>query len=254
MRVWLQKQKKKEEAKAAAQAATPAPETTPAATEVPSEAEGPDKPIDSVEEVPVTADAPAEPAAVAAAADAGEGHLRTGSVSAQPNEVGSLISPSATRVSVCTFHKNKQWTAGKSERLNIMNTIDLACAGGCSILNSSRAFANIEQGSTAPDNDDSKRRGSLVSQTAKQSGEPSAAHPSPNEQGKTDGPANMTSINPMMNGMQGQMGFGFQNGMGFNGMSNMMGNAGWNNMNAMGMSLICSYLDNRDLTANQITT
>ena len=43
----------------------------------------------------------------------------------------------------------------------------------------------------------------------------------------------------MMNGMQGQMGFGFQGqgnfgGMGFNGMANMMGNAAWNNMNPDG--------------------
>ncbi|KAJ4986139.1 pre-mRNA-splicing factor 38B [Stagonosporopsis vannaccii] len=180
MRVWLQKQKKKEDAKAAAQAATPAPEITPAATEVPSEVEGADKPIDSVEDVPATGDVLAEP--VAAAADAGEGQPRTVSASAPPNE-----------------------------------------------------------GSTAPGNDGANRRGSLVSQTATQSVEPSAANASSNEQDKTDGTANMMSNNSMVNGMQGQMGFGFQNGMGFNGMPNMMGNAGWNNMNPMDYNMNGMY-------------
>lgn len=50
----------------------------------------------------------------------------------------------------------------------------------------------------------------------------------------------MTGNNPMMNNMQGQMGFGFpasggfNNGMGWNGMSNMMANGNWNGMNSMG--------------------
>jgi len=54
--------------------------------------------------------------------------------------------------------------------------------------------------------------------------------------------------NPMMSGMQGQIGFGFPNQGGFNngmpwngmgqmnGMPNMMANGNWNNMNPMGMS------------------
>jgi hypothetical protein len=52
----------------------------------------------------------------------------------------------------------------------------------------------------------------------------------------------MMGHNPMMmNSMAGQMGYGFNNGMGFgmngvNGMSNMMGNGNWNGMNSMGMS------------------
>jgi hypothetical protein len=52
----------------------------------------------------------------------------------------------------------------------------------------------------------------------------------------------------MMNGMSGQMGFGFpnqagfNNGMGYgtnnmNGMPNMMGNGNWNGMNSMGKSI-----------------
>ena len=55
--------------------------------------------------------------------------------------------------------------------------------------------------------------------------------------------------NPMMNGMLGQMGFGFPNQAGFgsgmswngmnqmNGMPNMMAGGGWNGMNQMGTSL-----------------
>ncbi|KAJ8104874.1 hypothetical protein OPT61_g10519 [Boeremia exigua] len=119
-----------------------------------------------------------------------------------------------------------------------MNTIHLARAGGCSIRILSCALADIEQGSTAPDNDNSGRRESLKSQAATQSVEPSAANVSSNEEKKTDDSATMMANNQMMNGMQNQMGFGFQGqgnfgGMGFNGMSNTMSNAGWNNMNSM---------------------
>lgn len=254
MRVWLQKQKKKEEAKAAAQAATPVPETTPAATEAPSEVEGADKPIDSVEEEAVTGDVPAETVAVA-----GDGQLRKVSISAQPNEVGFHLSSYATHSCVCNLYKNWRKVAGKSEWLNSINTIDFARAGGRSMRILPCALADLEQGSTAPDNDDSERRGSLVSQTATQSVEPSAANASPDEQNKMNGPGNMQGNNSVMNGMHGQMGFGFQGqgnfgGMGFNGMSNMMGNANWNNMNPMGMSLPCTLSQTSKLIAAQTTT
>lgn len=52
MRVWLQKQKKKEEAKSASQVVTPPVAPTPAATEAQQAAELADKPIESVEIVP----------------------------------------------------------------------------------------------------------------------------------------------------------------------------------------------------------
>lgn len=57
--------------------------------------------------------------------------------------------------------------------------------------------------------------------------------------------AGMMGNNPMMiNGMAGQMGYGFNNGMGFgmnnmNGMNNMMVNGNWNGMNSMGMPTHC---------------
>lgn len=91
-----------------------------------------------------------------------------------------------------------------------------------------------------------------MSHTATQSVEPSAANVSSNEQEKTDVSANLMSNNSMMNGMQGQMGFGFQGqgnfgGMGFNGMSNMMGNAGWNNMNPMGKSQLRALFDEQSI-------
>lgn len=87
MRVWLQKQKKKEEAKAAAQAATPPIEVTPAAPEVQPIGEGTDKPVDSVEEPPKAEDVAAEEAA-GSTENAEEAGQRAGSASAQPNEVG----------------------------------------------------------------------------------------------------------------------------------------------------------------------
>jgi hypothetical protein len=72
--------------------------------------------------------------------------------------------------------------------------------------------------------------------------EPSAADVATDEQNYTNG-ANGGTVgnNPMMNSMQGQMGFGFPNqgsftnGMGWNGMPNMMANGNWNGMNPMGM-------------------
>jgi hypothetical protein len=238
MRVWLQKQKKKEEAKAAAQAATPVLETTPAATEAPSESESADKPVDSVEEVPATGDAPANPAV---ATTDGDGDARTVSASVQPVEVGLQSSSLATHDCMCDLYKSQKRKAAVSEGLNLINTIDLARAGGCSMHILPCALADLGQGSTAPDNDDPERRGSLVSQTATQSVEPSAANASSDEQNNTNGSTSMMGNNPIMNGMHGQMGFGFQGqgnfgGMGFNGMSNMMGNANWSNMNPMGTS------------------
>lgn len=52
----------------------------------------------------------------------------------------------------------------------------------------------------------------------------------------------MMGNNPMHNGMQGQMGFGFpnqggfNNGMGWNGMPNLMANGSWSAMNPMSKS------------------
>lgn len=78
------------------------------------------------------------------------------------------------------------------------------------------------------------------------------------EPSATDGPTDENSANganggvmgnnPMLNGMQGQMGFGypnqggFNNGMGWNGMNqmngmpNLMANGTWSGMNPMGRS------------------
>ncbi|KAL5115382.1 hypothetical protein ACEQ8H_006758 [Pleosporales sp. CAS-2024a] len=82
IRVWLQKQKKKEE-KAATQASATSLETTPAAPEVQPPGDAADKPVDSIE-------------GLSKAEDAGDGHVGTenskdaaecaGSVVAHPNE------------------------------------------------------------------------------------------------------------------------------------------------------------------------
>lgn len=87
MRVWLQKQKKKEEAKAAAQASTPPVEATPAAPEVQPVSDGVGKPVESVEEPPKAESGIAGEAA-GSAGNAEETAQRAGSASAQPNEVG----------------------------------------------------------------------------------------------------------------------------------------------------------------------
>ncbi|KAI4605480.1 hypothetical protein J4E80_010541 [Alternaria sp. BMP 0032] len=85
MRVWLQKQKKKEEAKAAAQAATPPVEVTPAAPEVLPVGDGAEKPVDSVEDAHKAEGGAAERAAGSAEAPEEAGQ-RAGSAAAQPKE------------------------------------------------------------------------------------------------------------------------------------------------------------------------
>lgn len=69
--------------------------------------------------------------------------------------------------------------------------------------------------------------------------EPSAADVPAEEQNNSNARnGGMMGNNPtMMNGMSGQMPYGFNNGMyGMNGMPNMMGNGNWSGMNAMGTS------------------
>ncbi|KAF1834918.1 hypothetical protein BDW02DRAFT_568608 [Decorospora gaudefroyi] len=179
MRVWLQKQKKKEEAKAAAQAATPPAEVTPAAPEVQPVGDGAEQPVDSVEEAPKAENGPAEPTAVSTG-DAGDTEPRAASASVQPND-------NTTSSEITT-----------------------------------------------------ERRGSTASQNVTRSVAPSTANGATDEQNNTNGPNGSVMGNvPMMNGMQSQMGFGFQtqaafnNGMAWNGMSNMMSNGNWNGMNPM---------------------
>ncbi|KAF2846452.1 hypothetical protein T440DRAFT_521815 [Plenodomus tracheiphilus IPT5] len=86
MRVWLQKQKKKEDAKAAQVTTAALPvEVTAVAPEVQPVGEPAEKPVESVEEAPVAQDFTAPPVA-GAASDAEDAGRRAGSASAQPNE------------------------------------------------------------------------------------------------------------------------------------------------------------------------
>ena len=144
MRVWLQKQKKKEEAKAAAQAATPAAETTPAATEAPSEVEGADKPVDSVEEATAPADASAEPASTAT--EVVDGEPRGVSASVHPNEVGLHPTFFPTHARMRQYCQSTKAGTGRTEWLKSINTIDLARAGGCGIHISPCALADTKAG------------------------------------------------------------------------------------------------------------
>jgi hypothetical protein len=107
MRVWLQKQKKKEEAKAAVQAATPPVEVTPAAPEVQPVSEGAEKPVDSVEEPPQAENGVAEEAA-GSAGNAEETGQRAGSASAHPNEVGFQCLFLCFRIGVLESYSKKK--------------------------------------------------------------------------------------------------------------------------------------------------
>ena len=86
MRVWLQKQKKKEEAKAVSQVATPVVEATPAPSEVQPAGDAAEKSAEGLEGAPKSEGTPADEV-VAAADDAGQTLQRVGSTASQPNEV-----------------------------------------------------------------------------------------------------------------------------------------------------------------------
>lgn len=112
MRVWLQKQKKKEENKAATKPATPPVEVTPAAPEVQPVGEGAEKPVDSVEEPSKAENGVAEEVA-GSAENAEESGQRAGSASAQPNEVGTQCLSFCSRVSMLDSYDKER---GKEEK------------------------------------------------------------------------------------------------------------------------------------------
>jgi hypothetical protein len=245
MRVWLQKQKKKEEAKAAAQAPPAAVETTPAAPEVQPVGEAADKPVESIEETPNAEGNNGEETAVESGADA----IQTaGSAAPQPNEVGLYLSASSTGLrgyQPCTQDCNQGTCSVSLARMNMI-VLARACDRRVHPIPLNAVTDSYYQDSTVPRAHDAERRGSTNSQTVDKSVEPSATDALASEQNATNGPnVGMVNNNPMVaNGMSGQMGYGFPNQAGFNnglgynmnGMSNMMGNGNWNGMNPMGMS------------------
>lgn len=240
MRVWLEKRKKKEEAKAAAPVATPPVDATPAAPEVQPVAEQAEQPVESIEETQI-ADLMSTEQAAGAAENAGDPAERTVSASAHPHEVGLTFPTSTCHIDLHGIYipqKEKQNAVSSLTGAKIMNAAFaheyksdfLGCADANSAQDSTSAQADIE------------RRDSNVSQNIAKSVDSGAANGEASE--NPDGGA---MDNPqMMNGMQSQMGFGFpnqgnfNNGMGWNGMNgmpNMMGNGGWNGMNSMGKHL-----------------
>jgi hypothetical protein len=240
MRVWLQKQKKKEEAKAASQAPLTPAETTPAAPEVQPVGDAADKPVESIEETPKAEGAAGEQVPLESEGDADK---RAGSVSVQPNEVGLCLSASPSPTRTNDLRKQDQTQGGVSSLcLARMNMIDAARASDLGVhFVFPCIITNADQDSTTQ-NSDAERRGSLASQNATKTVEPSAKDASADEQNDANAPNGAMMGNPMMmNGMSGQMGYGFPNQAGFNngmgfGMNNMMANGNWNGMNSMGMS------------------
>jgi hypothetical protein len=232
-RVWLQKQKKKEE-KAATQAPATPVEATPAAPEVQPVGDAADKPVESIEEASKAEGASDNQVAAENSGDADE---RAGSAAVQPNEVGLYLSDPSSLSRRHALSKQDREQGASSLCLAKMNMIVAARASDRGVPHLSCAVTNHDQDTTATQNDDTERRGSIASQSVAQSAEPSAAD-APAEQNASGANNAMMGNNPMMmNGMSGQMGYGFNNGMGFgmNGMSNMMGNGNWNGMNPMGM-------------------
>jgi hypothetical protein len=262
MRVWLQKQKKKEEAKAATQVPPTPVEPTPVAPEVQPVGDVVDKPVESVEEAPKAEGVHDEQITVESGGDADQ---RSGSDASQLNEVGLCLSASFSSLRTCQSRKQDCDEVASSVCLARINMIVAARASDHGVhFISPHAVTNLHQTSTAPHADETERRGSIASQAMTKSVEPSAADAPTDEQNTTSGSNDgMVGNNPMMmNGMSGQMGYGFpnqpgfNNGMGFgmNGMSNMMGNGNWNGMNSMGMSPYTTYSLYIPLTSIQTLT
>jgi hypothetical protein len=126
MRVWLQKQKKKEEAKAAAQAATPPVEVTPAAPEVQPVGDGAEKPVDSVEDTLKAEDGVAEQAA-GSAENAEEAGKRAGSASAQLNEVGSQCLSFRFHLDLLVLYNEKKKKTSKRETVGCQTIAKHGC-------------------------------------------------------------------------------------------------------------------------------
>lgn len=129
MRVWLQKQKKKEDAKAAAQTATPPVETTSTAPEVQPAGDMAETPVESIEEASKAAGVAVEqePDAVETGGDAVQ---REGSASAQPNQVGSDCSSSnLARRDSCDIQARQEHRGRcyASERMNKYVSMTMVC-------------------------------------------------------------------------------------------------------------------------------
>lgn len=107
MRVWLEKRKKKEEAKAAAQEATPPVEVTPAASEVQPAGDMVEKPTESIEEVAKAENVSVEQGSLVAG-NAGDATERIGSASAQPNEVGLQFAAFSSHVGILESREQKK--------------------------------------------------------------------------------------------------------------------------------------------------
>lgn len=246
MRVWLQKQKKKEGAKVAAQAETTPVEATPVAPEVQPANDTANKPVTSIEETSHAGGADIEQTAAENATVANQ-HAVSGAQ--QLNEVGLFLSASVLSTCMCVIWKQARLLGRASESLGEINMILAARAIDHELRYViSHAVADLYQESTSPLTGETERRGSVASQSLSKDTAPPTHDTPADEQTSLNGSAGgMMGNNPMIsNGMSGQMGYGvpnqagFNNGMGWNGMSgmpNMMGNGGWNNMNPMGKSL-----------------
>lgn len=88
MRTWVTKQKKKDETKAASQAATPAVDAAPAPSEVQASTEAIEKTADHAEDL---SKGEAGAAELGPADDGGDANPRSGSAAAQPQEVSQSL-------------------------------------------------------------------------------------------------------------------------------------------------------------------
>jgi hypothetical protein len=123
-RIWLQKQKKKEE-KAATQALATPVESTPAAPEVQPVGDAADRPVESIEETSKAEGAGDDQAASEVSGDADE---RAGSAAVQPNEVGLYLSAPSSLSHKHALSKRDREQSASSLRLARMNMIVAARA------------------------------------------------------------------------------------------------------------------------------
>lgn len=203
MRVWLQKQKKKEEAKAAAQVATPPVEAAP---EVQPVGEAAEKPMESVEKAPAAEDLSVQPAS-GAADDTDTAEKCAGSALAQSTENMNLS-------------ENKLERRGSTTSQTVPQSIEPAAADG----------PNEEQSGAIGPSDGSTNNHVMMTGMQGQMG-----FGYPNQGGFNSGMGWNGMPNMMANGNWND--FNNMNGMSNNMYGNFGGNMGMsmNDMSAMNM-------------------
>ncbi|KAF2714598.1 hypothetical protein K504DRAFT_496520 [Pleomassaria siparia CBS 279.74] len=229
MRTWLQKQKKKEDAKAASKAATPPAEETPEVAGAQSAAEAADRPIESIESATRPEDF-ASNESTGVGEDGAEPAQRSGSTTSQPNEqsLAPQTDDAQRQGSPQSQNPSAEPSSVARDTSNVQNTMEGSTegiAGTPGVMN-----ANGMPGQFGFGFQSNQANFNAMGWNAMNSMN-GMANMMPN--------GNWNNMNPMdfnmMNNMNGMSNMpNMSNGM-FNGFGGNMGMAGMNDMSAMNM-------------------